>query len=349
MRTYTATAAAALIALAVTWALGFIVIPFLHKLNFGQNILTDIGPSWHRKKQGTPTMGGIMFIAGFAVSLAVVLPLFKALGTPVLTDGCDAATDIVYTKVFAGFIMSAGMALIGFADDYIKIKKHHNEGLTIVQKSALQLVVIFAFLFTLSRAGADYTVIPYFHNNLIESRALFWIIGIPAIYCTVNAVNFTDGVDGLCSSVSLVMCAGFAVCAALTGFKGLSVPCGALGGALLGFIIWNRNPAKVMMGDAGSLFIGGLLCTFAYCLNAPWLIILVCFIHALEFATVVIQNVYAVTHRGKKLFKMAPLHHHYEKSGWSENRICGVFCAISALCCCAAAALCYFGITILRT
>lgn len=348
MKTYLAAAVAALIALVVTWALGLIVIPFLHKINFGQNILTDIGPSWHRKKQGTPTMGGIMFIAGFAVALAVTVPVFKALGTNVLTENCETVPDLVYTKLFAGFIMTAGMALIGFADDYIKIKKHQNEGLSVMQKTALQLVVIIAFLFTLTRAGADYTVIPYFHNNLIESHALFWIIGIPAIYCTVNAVNFTDGVDGLCSSVSLVMCAFFAICAVLLGFMGLSVPCGALLGALLGFVIWNRNPAKIMMGDAGSLFIGGLMCTFAYCLNAPWLIILICFIHALEFATVVIQNAYALTHRGRKLFKMAPLHHHYEKSGWSENRICTVFCAISALCGCAAVALCYFGITVFR-
>jgi len=342
MKMWMAPFIAAVIGLIVTWASGYIVIPFMHKLKFGQTIL-DIGPSWQKKKQGTPTMGGIMFIAGTILAYAVVFAVFRATGTDIVTEGADGTHDHLYIKLFAGILMSVGFAFIGFIDDYIKVVKKRNLGLTEKQKTLLQILVIGVFLGTIHYTGESYTILPYL--NTTENKVLFWILGYIAIYGTVNAANFTDGIDGLCSSVTSIMCVAFGIVAVMLKFAGVSVLSGALCGSLLGFIIWNRNPARIMMGDIGSLFLGGMICTFAYCLNAPWLIILISFIYVVEFATDLIQIAYSVTHRGKRLFKMAPLHHHYEKSGWSENRICVVFSLITILCSVAAIALVHFGIT----
>lgn len=319
---------------------GIAVVPWLHKLNFGQTIL-DIGPSWHKKKQGTPTMGGILIIGGFIVALAVALVTDRLLGGNVLAADREI-TDTVYVKVFAGIIMSLGFALIGFIDDYIKVIKKQNLGLTEIQKTALQMLVIVAYLFTLFKfAGVNYMFVPYY--GMWQNTFVFWILGIFVIYATVNAANLTDGVDGLLSGVTFVICIAFAVCAALRRFTGLGVVSCALAGALAGYLVWNRNPAKVMMGDLGSLFIGGMVCALAYAIDAPWIILLTGFVYVIEAGSDVLQVAYVKTHNGKRLFKMAPLHHHYEMSGWSEKRICVVFSIITVITSAAAAALLWFG------
>lgn len=342
MSIYLALALSAVLGFVVSFGLGFAVVPWLHKLNFGQTIL-DIGPSWHKKKQGTPTMGGILFIAGFAVSLAAVLVTGKLTGTDLLMEGADGRPhDTVYVKIFAGIIMAAGFAFIGFVDDYIKVVKKRNLGLTELQKTAMQLAVIVAYLFTLDHIGAYAMFIPYL-GNMFESRFVFWVLGVIAMYATVNAVNFTDGVDGLCTSVTMVACIGFGIVAVILKFTGMTVLCAALFGALAGYLYWNWNPSKVMMGDVGSLFLGGLTIAFAYTLDAPWLIVMIGIIHVLEFGSDLLQIAYVKTHNGKRLFKMAPLHHHYELSGWNEKKIVYVFSAITAIGSAAAVALVWFG------
>lgn len=329
-----------IIGFGVAFGLGFGVVPWLHKLKFGQTIL-DIGPSWHKKKQGTPTMGGILIIAGFFASIAVVLITDKLLGGNLLMNKVSYAENVVYIKVFSGILMATAFSLIGFIDDYIKVVKKRNLGLTEFQKTILQVLVITVYLFTLRSCGAFSTFIPYY--GIWEKEIVFWILGFIAIYGTVNAANFTDGVDGLCSSVTAVMCIGFAVCSVIMSFSGMSVICAALFGALLGFLMWNWNPSKVIMGDMGSFFLGGLVVSFAYNLDSPWLIVLIGAIYVIEFGSDLIQIAYVKTHNGKRLFKMAPIHHHYEMSGWSEKKICKVFMLVSAVGAAAAIALTWFG------
>ena len=326
----------------VSFALGFVVIPWLRKLHFGQTIL-DIGPSWHKKKQGTPTMGGILIIAGFLVSFAVVFLTDKFTGKNLMT--WDTLPETAYTKLFSGVIMALGFGLIGFIDDYVKVVKKRNLGLTEFQKTCLQLLVIVAFLFTYQKFVGTHMFIPYLGKTLggVKDSVLFWLIGVPALYCTVNAVNFLDGVDGLCASVTAVVSVGFSVCAFLLRFAGVSLMCASLFGALAGYLIWNWNPSKVMMGDLGSLFLGGMVCAAAYAIEAPWIILLIGIIYVAEFGSDILQIVYFKTHNGKRLFRMAPIHHHYEMGGWSEKRLCVVFSLVSLLGSAAAAALTWFG------
>ena len=325
----------------VSYGLGYVLIPWLHKLKFGQTIL-DIGPSWHKKKQGTPTMGGFLFIIGFAVSVAVVLITDHIRGGDLITFGTDKPRDVLYTKVFAGILMAVGFGFIGFIDDWIKVVKKRNLGLTELQKTVLQLLVSVVYLFTLHKfAGANFMFVPYY--GALQSTVLFWIVGIAALYCTTNAVNFLDGVDGLCASVTSLVCLAFAGAAALRQFTGMSIVCCALFGSLIGYLIWNWNPSKVMMGDVGSLFLGGMVCAMAYAIDCPWIILLIGIIYVAEFGSDLLQIAYIKTHHGKKLFRMAPIHHHYEMGGWSEKRICVVFSLVTVLGSAAALALLWFG------
>ncbi len=345
MKFWLAIVLSAVIGFGVSYLLGFVLIPWLHKLKFGQTIL-DIGPSWHKKKQGTPTMGGFLFIAGTAVSLAVVLITDKLMGGDLLAFGTDKAPDEIRVKLFGGLLLAAGFGLIGFVDDYIKVVKKRNLGLTEIQKTVLQLVISAAYLYTLFRAGYYSIFVPYYgslEGNSLGIKVLFWIIGFAALYCTSNAVNFLDGVDGLCSSVTAVACAAFAVCAVLRQFAGLSILACAVCGSLAGYLMWNWNPSKVMMGDVGSLFLGGIVCALAFGINCPWIILLIGIIYVAEFGSDILQVAYIKTHHGKKLFRMAPIHHHYELGGWSEKKICVVFSLVTVLGSAAGIALLWFG------
>ena len=317
----------ALVGFGTAYALGYVVIPWLHKLKFGQTIL-DIGPSWHKKKQGTPTMGGILFIAGVIASLIVTVLTYRFMGDDIIS-GDAVVPNTVKVKIFGGLLMAIAFALVGFADDYIKVKRGRNLGLTIMQKSIAQVIIMGLYLYTLSSVGATYIYIPFV--GVRDIGIFYWILGVLAIYCTVNAVNFTDGIDGLCASVTAVACVSFAVIAVLRGMFGVSLISSALFGSLIGYLIWNWHPAKVMMGDVGSLFLGGMVIAISYALDAPWLLLTVGIIYVIEFLSDVIQIVYFRLTGGKRIFKMAPIHHHFEKSGWSEVKIVKVFSLIGAL------------------
>ena len=323
----------------VAFLLGYVVIPWLHKLKFGQTIL-DIGPSWHKNKQGTPTMGGILFMAGFIVAMAVVLITDSVMGGDIVA-GNSLMAGAVKTKLYSGIIMAFAYAMIGFVDDYIKVVKKRNLGLTIKQKTLAQILVMGGYMFSLHMAGATYMFIPFVGN--VDTGWLFWVIGPVVMYCTVNAVNFTDGIDGLCASVTAVFALSGIIIAVLRGVFGVSILCSALLGSLLGYLIWNWNPAKVMMGDTGSMFLGGLVIATAYCLDMPWLILLTGIIYVIEFGSDVIQIAYFKATHGKRIFKMAPIHHHFEKCGWKEKKIVYVFSAINIIGSVTAVLLIYFG------
>lgn len=330
---------AAVIGFFVAFLLGYIVIPWLHKLKFGQTIL-DIGPSWHKKKQGTPTMGGILFMAGTFAAMLVVLLSDKLMGGD-LVAGDAVVPGTVKTKFYGGLIMAVAFAAIGFVDDYIKVVKKRNLGLTIMQKTVMQVIVIAGYLATLRMVGATYIYFPFFGN--LDLKGFFWIVGAAVIYCTVNAVNFTDGIDGLCASVTAVFAVGGIVIAVMRGVFGVSLLCAALFGSLAGYLIWNWHPAKVMMGDIGALFLGGLAVAVSYALDMPWLILLMGIIYVIEFGSDVIQIVYFKATHGKRIFKMAPIHHHFEKSGWKEKKIVYVFTLINLIGSVIAILLVHFG------
>ncbi|MBQ7547997.1 MAG: phospho-N-acetylmuramoyl-pentapeptide-transferase [Clostridia bacterium] len=320
---------AAVLSFCVTAALGFVVIPWLHKLKFGQTIL-DIGPAWHKKKQGTPTMGGILFIAGTLAAFVVVAVTDKLLGGDLLAAGSAMPLEI-RSKIIAGFLMALGFGVIGFADDYIKVVKKRNLGLTIVQKTVAQVLVMGAYLCSLylSMNRHPYMFIPFVGN--VEMGFFFWIFGACVIYAAINAVNFTDGVDGLCGSVTLTAAAAFLVIAAMRNLFGVSMAAAALAGGCAGFLVWNHNPAKVFMGDTGSMFLGGMVVALAYAVGCPLILLPVGLIYVIEGMSDVIQIGYFKLTHGKRIFKMAPIHHHFEMSGWSEKKIVAVFTAVNLI------------------
>ncbi len=321
---------AALVAFAVTALLGYIVIPYLRKLKFGQTIL-DIGPKWHKEKQGTPTMGGVMMAAG------VVAAILITLSVSLLTKG-DFSLELSQPfnlKVFiAGVAMALCMGFIGFADDYIKVVKKRNLGLTAKQKTFMQLLVSAAYLATLALSGMDSTYIPFVGDvDIMHGFGLvFWPIALMFIYGFTNAVNLTDGLDGLAASVTLVVSCAFMLAAGLVGNTATNVLSAALAGACAGFVVWNAKPAKVFMGVTGSMFLGGMVVALSFGIGRPILLILAGCLYFIEAISVMLQvGYYKLTK--KRLFKMAPLHHHFELCGFSEQKIVLLFSAISFVGC----------------
>ena len=321
---------AALVAFAVTGALGFLVIPYLRKLKFGQTIL-DIGPNWHKEKQGTPTMGGIMIIAG--VLLGVVI----AFSYSAFTNGRFSAelTDMHrLTNLLSGLVMAIMMSGIGFMDDYIKVVKKRNLGLTAKQKTFLQLLIAAAYLLSLYLGGMKITNIPFIGDVDITSGLglVFWPIALMFIYGFTNAVNLTDGIDGLASSVTLVVACAFMLGATFLYNISMSSLAAALAGACVGFICWNAKPAKVFMGDTGSMFLGGMVVALSFGIERPVLLIFAGCTYFLEAISDIIQVAYYKKTK-KRIFKMAPLHHHFEMCGWSEQKIVFVFSLITVVGC----------------
>ena len=340
MKIIIACSVAAVVAFAISFALGYVVIPFLHKLKFGQTIL-EIGPKWHKNKQGTPTMGGILFIVGTLVAFGVVVLIDKLLGGNIIGVN-EIVEKSMNVKVWGGLLMALGFAFIGFLDDYIKVVKKRNMGLTILQKTVLQIVLMGGYLLTLyinDPTGSMF--IPFV--GMIETKIFFWVIGVGVIYCTTNAVNFTDGVDGLCGSVTVTAAVSFIVIGALRNCLGVSLLAAALAGGLVGYLIWNWHPAKVMMGDLGSMFLGGLVVALSYAVDCPFIILLVGIIYVAEFASDIIQIGYFKLTHGKRIFKMAPIHHHFEMCGWKEVKIVKIFSLVNLLGGIAAILLFYFG------
>ena len=303
----------------ITGLLGRFMVPFLHKLKFGQTI-REVGPSWHKNKQGTPTMGGLMFIIG-GIAAAVVCIAFRWMHG-------GAETQLMLVRIVAGALMAVGFGLVGFMDDYISIKKHRNLGLTEIQKLVLQFIIAAAYLVSVSMAGGTTeTLLPFI--GTVDLGVFDYFIAAGLIVVMVNAVNFTDGLDGLNSSVTIVVCLTFSVIAMMLSMKGLSILAAAMVGALIGFLFWNANPAKVFMGDTGSLFLGGYVCALAFGVNMPVLLLLVGIIYIVEILSVVLQVGYFKLTHGKRIFKMAPIHHHFEMCGWKENKVCFVFSGVT--------------------
>ncbi len=323
----------------IAFLLGFVLIPWLRKLKFGQTIL-DIGPAWHKSKQGTPVMGGIMFIVSSIVTFGVVMLTDKLLGGNLLT-GESLVPDSIKIKIFAGIIMALGFGIIGFADDYIKVVKKRNLGLTITQKSIAQIALMLAYLGALYMSGNTFMQIPFVGN--IDLKWFFWFFGMAVIYLTVNAVNFTDGVDGLCASVTTTAAIAFIVIAVLKGLFGVSILAASLAGACAGYLIWNWHPSKVMMGDTGSMFLGGMVVALAYAIDAPLIILFLGIIYVIEMLSDVLQIGYFKATGGKRIFKMAPIHHHFEMCGWKEVKIVIVFSLINIIGSAIGVALFYFG------
>ncbi len=320
---------AALVGFGVTTVLGWWLLPFLHRLKFGQTI-REIGPSWHKKKQGTPTMGGIMFILGILAAVLGCVPVYYSRG--------GGETQLMMVKVFAGLCMALGYGMIGFMDDYIGIVKKRNLGLTERQKLILQFLVAAAYLTACAMAGEDTaTVIPFIGS--VDLGFAYYPLAAILIVGLTNAVNFTDGIDGLNTTVTFFVFVSLALCAGAMSMAGLSAMGVASAAACVGFLIWNFHPAKVFMGDTGSLFLGGMVGALAFGLDMPVLLLPLGIIYWAEILSVVIQVTYFKSTGGKRLFKMSPIHHHFEMSGWSEIKICAVFGFISlvgsalAFCC----------------
>ncbi|MBQ9331066.1 MAG: phospho-N-acetylmuramoyl-pentapeptide-transferase [Oscillibacter sp.] len=311
---------APLAAFAVTLLIARPLICELRKLKAGQEIRAD-GPRWHASKAGTPTMGGIMFILGSGIAVFI-------LGWEFMLNG-------VFTHLYV-YLFALIFGVIGFVDDYRKVRQHQNEGLTARQKFVLQLAAAVVFLCLMRYEGllTNRLYVPFFNVTVTVNWVLYLIFAAFVIVGCVNAVNLTDGVDGLAASVTLVVMVFFAVLGALWSTGGVQYlfP-GALAGGLAAFLVYNHHPAKVFMGDTGSLFLGGAVAALAFAADLPLILIPVGIIYIAETLSDIIQVGYFKATHGKRFFKMAPLHHHLELSGWSENKLVAVFSAITAVGC----------------
>ena len=299
-----------IVSLAVCFAasalLGKFLIPVLKSKKLGQKIL-EIGPRWHASKEGTPTMGGIFFI----IPCALV---------------CILLSFIAFDKIPAPMLITLAMAvafgMVGITDDLTKFAKKRNEGLTPPQKMVLQFAVAAAYLFAMAKIGAIDTKIGLvIINKEIELGFFYYVFSLFFIVGMVNSVNLTDGIDGLCAAVSAVVCSFFAILAFSRGDPAQAVFAGAVTGGLIGFLVFNMHPAKVFMGDTGSLFLGGAVTGLAYMSGCELIIMLAGIVYVCEIMSVVLQVSYFRLSGGKRLFKMAPIHHHFEKLGASENTI----------------------------
>lgn len=299
-----------------------ILIPILRSHKLGQKIL-DIGPRWHKSKEGTPIMGGLGFILAALVVMAVFFVMRGVAGR-----GAD------YIPLALTLALAVGNGAIGFVDDYCKLVKKQNEGLTWKQKLFLQLALAAAYVAVMSYTGNLSTAVALpFSDRTLELGWGFYPVAVLILAGVTNGGNITDGVDGLASSVTFVIGAFFAVLA----FSMKDEQVGAVGailvGASLGFLVYNFHPAKVFMGDTGSLFLGSLVIGTTFMLGEPIVGLIVAAVFILEMLSSLLQVAYFRLTHGKRLFKMAPVHHHFEQCGWSENRIVLVFSLVEALFC----------------
>ncbi len=322
------TFSAAIIGFIISAMAGKKLIPFLRKLKFGQTIL-EIGPNWHKSKQGTPVMGGIMFIIATVAVTLVSTILYALTGENFInTFFADIPRECVV--IFAGLGLALANGLIGFVDDYTKVVKKRNLGLTAIQKLLLQFLVAGLFLAVLAFSGEDtVTTIPCVGD--IDLGFFYYIISAVVIVGIVNAVNLTDGVDGLVGSLTFFVCIAYMLIASMLDYLGITAMSAAAAGACLGFLVWNFHPAKVFMGDTGSLFLGGLVCALAFALDMPILLLPLGIVYLAEMFSVILQVGYFKLTHGKRLFKMSPIHHHFEMCGWAEVKIVAVFSAVTAI------------------
>ncbi len=300
-----------LIAFTISVILSPIVIPFLKKLKFGQFVRDD-GPESHLKKSGTPTMGGLIILCSF-----VITALFYVKDNP---------------KILPVLFVTLGFGLIGFLDDYIKVVMKRSLGLRAWQKMLGQILVtaVFAY-YMVEKSGAGTELIIPFVGESIDAGIWYVPLLFFVVLGTVNGANFTDGLDGLASSITVLIVTFFSVVAIGTQGGIEPITCAAVG-SLLGFLVFNVYPARVFMGDTGSLALGGLVASTAYVLKMPLFIPIVAFIYLLEVASVIIQVVSFKT-TGKRVFKMAPIHHHFELCGWPETKVVAIFSIVTAILC----------------
>lgn len=309
---------------ALSWALGHFLLPVLHALKAGASI-REIGPTWHNNKTGTPIMGGLMFI------FASILCLMGNL--PSMTD----------YSVFFVLVLGLCHGFIGFLDDFTKIRHHRNLGLTSLQKAMLQMAVSALFLYAMYKAGVmdTHLYIPFWNRSFDLHPIVYIFFAMFVMVGCVNSVNLTDGVDGLSSSVTLPVMVFFTAASCALGKYDLALLPASLVGGLLAYLTYNWHPAKVFMGDTGSLFLGGVVCAMAFALEMPLILILVGFVYICETMSDILQISYFKMTHGKRLFKMAPIHHHFEMCGWKEERIVLSFAGVSAIMC----VLAWFGIS----
>ena len=309
---------------ALSWALGHFLLPVLHALKAGASI-REIGPTWHNNKTGTPIMGGLMFI------FASILCLMGNL--PSMTDH----------SVFFVLVLGLCHGFIGFLDDFTKIRHHRNLGLTSLQKAMLQMAVSALFLYAMYKAGAmdTHLYIPFWNRSFDLHPIVYIFFAMFVMVGCVNSVNLTDGVDGLSSSVTLPVMVFFTAAACALGKYDLALLPASLVGGLIAYLTYNWHPAKVFMGDTGSLFLGGVVCAMAFALEMPLILILVGFVYICETMSDILQISYFKMTHGKRLFKMAPIHHHFEMCGWKEEKIVLSFAGVSAIMC----ILAWFGIS----
>lgn len=308
---------AVIISFAISVIMCPIVIPMLQKLKFGQYIREE-GPKSHQSKSGTPTMGGMIILASVIIT-SIIFIVFKK-----------------NTAIVPVLFVTVGCGLIGFADDYIKVVKKRNLGLTEIQKLVMQFIVSGVFCFYLIKEVGTSTIIPFTNGYQITMPT--WLF-IPFVFIvligTVNGANFTDGLDGLATSVTIVISVFFTMVSIGTGVEIITA---AFAGSLLGFFLFNVYPARVFMGDTGSLALGGFVASTAFVLKMPIIIVIVAFIYLIEVISVMIQvSVFKITKKktgeGKRVFRMAPLHHHYQEGGYSETQVVAAFAVVTAILC----------------
>ena len=322
--------AALVMTFALTAAISHKLIPVLKSKKMGQKIL-EIGPRWHKSKEGTPTMGGIAFIAA-----TVIVAALACIASAVWGD-IESVLPFLYVLLYG--VLNG---LIGVIDDSAKLRKKQNEGLTARQKYLLQLVAAAVFLILLSVTGiVDTTLYIPFAGVTWDLGFFYYVIALLLLTGMVNSVNLTDGLDGLASGVTLVVgiflsAAAFFAAQAASVAPALSLIGATLIGGTLGFLVYNFYPARVFMGDTGSLYLGGMVVGAAFLLGNPLIVVVCGIVYICETASVMLQVTYFKLTHGKRLFRMAPIHHHFEQCGWSEIKIVSVFTAVTAVACLAA-------------
>jgi len=305
------------ISFAVSIALAIYLIPVLRRLKAGQTIRED-GPVWHNKKQGTPTMGGLIFIAG-VIAACLTVGIFEML------DGRFGHISVLaFSLVFAA---------IGLFDDYVKVKKKQNLGLTAIQKFALQLLVALGFIVIMHLLGNLTTTlyVPFINVTFNIPTPVYYLFAAFVIVGTVNSVNITDGADGLATGVTIPITACIMILALIWGHYTVGIFAAALLAGLIAFLIFNFHPAKIIMGDTGALFLGGAVCALAFAMDMPLILITLGFVYFIEALSDIIQVSYFKLTKGKRVFKMAPIHHHFEMCGWSEYKLFAVFTTVSVV------------------
>ena len=313
------------LAFIVATVIGKYYIPWLRKQKAGQQIL-EIGPNWHMSKQGTPTMGGLIFIAAVAFVC--------------LTAGFERMLHGSWGHIII-FLFALVFGVIGFLDDWEKLKKKQNLGLTAKQKMALQIIAAVIFIYVMRKAGycQPHLYIPFWNVTVDMPGWLYYLFAVFVIVGTVNAVNLTDGIDGLAASTSMPVCLFFVTITFLSReYLALGIFASGLLGGLLGFLVYNWNPAKVFMGDTGSLFLGGAIAAMAFAYDMPLILILIGIMFIIETLSDIIQVGYFKLSHGKRIFKMAPFHHHLELGGfaghkWKEKELVALYVCITVLMC----------------